>query len=294
MLAACSENDREPQAAGRTGTEVVVASFNFPESALLAEIYSGALEAADIPVRREIELGPRELVQPALLQGLVDVVPEYLGTALASLDADSGVDAGDAVAVRARLTQVAARWDLRVLEPAPAENQNGLAVTRETAERLGRHTTSALVEAAGALALGGPPECPVRPYCLLGLERAYGVHFRRFLPFDTEGQRVSALRQQVVDVAVVFTTDGDLATGDLVLLEDDRGLQPVENVVPLVSSAAFDRYGPRLVSALGAVSSRLTSENLTFLNWRVAVAGKDVRAEARGWLQRQGIADPGD
>ena len=289
VLAACSADDGDavPTVAG---DEVVVASFNFPESELVAEIYAAALEAAGIPVRREAELGPRELVQPALLSGLVDVVPEYLGTALASVADAGGVDPADSGAVRRRLAEELARWDVRVLEPAPAQNQNGLAVTRGTAERRSLRTVSDLAAAAAGLSLAGPAECPERPYCLPGLERVYGLRFGRFMPFETEHQRVAALREEVVDVAVMFTTDGELAGGDLVLLADDRRLQPAENLVPLVSTEAADRYGAALVDALESVSARLTAQNLVFLNWRVAVAGNDAADEARGWLERHGLA----
>jgi osmoprotectant transport system substrate-binding protein len=85
------------------------------------------------------------------------------------------------------------------------------------------------------------------------------------------------------------TTDGYLASGDLVLLADDRQLQPAENIVPLVRAAAVARYGARLGGALDAVSARLTTSDLISLNWRVTVAGNNVLAEARAWLQRQGI-----
>ena len=286
LVPGCS-GDADGPATRPRGDEVVVASFNFPESALVAEMYAGALEAAGVPVRLERDLGPREMVQPALLQGLVDLVPEYLGTALTSL---GGEPAGEPAAVRRKLDEAAVQWQLRVLEPSPAQNQNGLAVTRDTAERLGLRTTSDLAGAASRLTLAGPPECPTRPYCLVGFERVYGLGFGRFLPYDTERQRVTALREGVADVAVMFTTDGELATGDLALLEDDRHLQPPEHIVPIVSAAAVDRYGERLTAALGAVSSRLTSQHLVFLNWRTAVAGKDVRGEARGWLARHRVA----
>ena len=271
---------------------VVVAAFNFPESTVLADIYASALEGAGIPVRRELDLGPRELVLPALQQHLVDVVPEYLGTSLEAVDPSAGADRSDPVAVRAALAAAFGRWDVGVLTPASAQNQNGLAVTTATAHRLHLTTTSDVVPLSPTLALGGPPECPGRPYCLEGLQQVYGLRFARFLPFDTEQQRTTALEQGVVDVAVVFTTDAVLGTGDVVLLTDDRHLQPAENVVPVVSRRAAERYGVRLTSALDAVSAKLTQNALVFLNWRVAVGGKDPVAEAQGWLERAGLAHP--
>ena len=266
---------------------VVVASFNFSESELLAAIYGLAIEQAGIPVRFELGLGPREVVEPALQQGLVDLVPEYLGTALASLDPHAA--AGNPVAARRALARALARWHVRVLAPAAAEDQNGVVVTRATARRLHLSTVSDLRRAASPLILAAPPECPDRPFCLPGLRTVYGLHFARFLPLDTEQQRVTALQQGIANVALLFTSDGYLATGDLVLLSDNRHLQPPDNVVPVITDRAAARYGKRLVNILNAVSARLTSTGLRFLNWRVEFAGKTVLAEARGWLERQGI-----
>jgi len=142
---------------------------------------------------------------------------------------------------------------------------------------------------AGRLTIGGTPECPKRPYCLPGLRSVYGLEFAAFEPFDTLPQRVTALLDGVVDVAMLTTTDGNLAAGSLVLLADDRHLQPAENVAPVVTDSATARYGERLTGVLDEVSSRLTTNALLFLNWRVQVAGDDVVAEARAWLERQGI-----
>lgn len=287
LVAACGGPTATPP--GPVGDAVVVTSFDFSESTLLAEVYAQALEGAGIPVRRELGLGPRELVLPALRQGLVDVVPEYLGTALATV---TGAPVDPALGTRQAhglLAQALESEGLRALAPSPAQNQNGLAVTRSTAQELGLSTTSDLAPTAPRLSVTGPAECPQRPYCLPGLRAAYGLAFGRFVPYDSGSQRFTALQQGVVDVAVVFTTDGLLATEELVLLADDRGLQPVENVLPVVSERAVDRYGPQLVATLDAVSARLDSRALTFLNWRVQVAGRDVVDEARGWLLRHDL-----
>ncbi len=289
VSAACSTGSQNETPVQEPSPAVVVASFSFPESEVLAEIYAQALEQAGVPVRRELNLGPRELVQPALRQGLVDVVPEYLGSALSSVARQAPVDKQDPAAVRSALERSLSGWSLRVLSPAAASDKNGLVVTRETADRLGLRTVSDLRGRDRRLTLGAPPECPTRPYCLQGLRSVYGLRFAHFLPFDTETQRVTALNEQVVDVALLFTTDGHLATGDLVLLRDDRRLQPAENVVPIVTSRAVGRYGDRLVRTLDSVSARLDTASLVFLNWRVTVAGKEVAGEARGWLRRHDL-----
>ena len=277
------------RATRRPGADVVVASFNFPESELLAQIYAQALAGAGIPVEPELNLGPRELVLPAFQQGLVDLVPEYLGSALTSLQPNAAVGPRDEATERAELAGAVRPWGGHVLTPAPAENQNGLVVTRTTAEKYRLRAVSDLARVAGQMTLTGPAECPQRDYCLEGLQRVYGLHFRNFIPFDAGQERVTALNEQVADVAVMFTTDAYLATGDLVLLADDRNLQPSENVVPLASGTAVSRYGGRLTQTLDAVSARLTTANLVFLNWRVLLDGKDPGTEARGWLERHGL-----
>lgn len=290
LLVACQQAPppSSQQAAGNGGT-VVVASFNFPESELLAAIYGLAIRQAGIPVRLQLNLGPRELVQPALEQGLADLVPEYLGTALNSIRPGAKVARDDPAAVRNALAVAFAGWHIQVLTPAAAQDQNGVVVTRATAARLHLRTVSDLRRVAGRLTIGGTPECPKRPYCLPGLRSVYGLEFAAFEPFDTQGQRVTALLDGVVDVAMLTTTDGNLAAGNLVLLADDRHLQPAENVVPIVTDSAVARYGKRLTGALDEVSSRLTTNALLFVNWRVQVAGDDPVTEARAWLERQGI-----
>jgi osmoprotectant transport system substrate-binding protein len=292
VVGSCATGRQSETPAPGPASAVVVASFAFPESGVLAEIYAQALEHVGVPVRRELNLGPRELVQPALRQGLVDVVPEYLGSALASVAPEARVDTQDPAAVRSALARSLSAWGLRVLAAAPASNQNGLVVRRETADRLDVRAVSDLRGTAQRLSLAAPPECPMRPYCLQGLRDVYGLRFAHFLAFETETQRVTALNEHVVDVALLFTTDGHLATGNLVLLRDDRGLQPAENVVPIATSRAVERYGDRVVRTLDAVSARLDTASLVFLNWRVSVAGKDVTGEARGWLRRHGLLTP--
>jgi osmoprotectant transport system substrate-binding protein len=286
VLAACTPSStRTGGTPARDDSAVVVASFNFSESALVAEIYAQALERAGIPVRRELDLGPRELVQPALEQGLVDVVPEYLGTALRSFGPELRVDASDPIAVRARLVDALAPKHLELLAAAPAQDQNGLAMLETRAGELGVRTVSDL-RGHPDLVLGGPPECPVRDFCLRGLQQVYGLTFAQFVPLASLAQEQTALEQGVIDVAVMFTTDGRLAEETLTLLDDDRHLQPVENIVPVVSTRSRERYGERLTAALDSVSAQLTPAGLTFLNWRVDVDGKDIADEAAGWLAR--------
>jgi osmoprotectant transport system substrate-binding protein len=286
MITACTGGPEPADQMDDQVDAVVVASFDFTESALVAEIYAQALERARIPVRRELRLGPRELVNPALRQGHVDVVPEYLGSALRAVAPDVSVDQHDVEAVRAALADAIRPWSVNVLPPSRASNQNGFAVTMATAGRLRLDSLSDLARVREPLTLAAPAECRTRPFCLPGLREVYDARFVQLAPYASEAQRLQALKDEVCDIAVVFTTDGQLAGSDLVLLRDDRRLQPVENVTPIVSARASSRHGPRLTSALDAVSKALDTEGLRFLNWRIDVAGHDVASEASGWLLR--------
>src|SRR4051812_25070034 len=221
--------------AARPDTAVRVASFDFAESKVLAELYAQALERAGIPVVRRIGLASREEVEPALEQGMVDLVPEYTGTALTFLGAGGQPATSDAAATYGRLQSAFAGRGVTALVPSPAADQNALAVMRATADRFHLSRVSDLAPVASSLVLGGPPECPQRQFCLPGLMSVYGLRFKSFRPLDTAGPlTVGALQGNEIDVALLFTTTAEVDTAGFVLLEDDRGLQPADNVVPVV------------------------------------------------------------
>ncbi|HYX43532.1 MAG TPA: glycine betaine ABC transporter substrate-binding protein, partial [Acidimicrobiales bacterium] len=177
--AACGGGGGDDETVPAAGT-VTVASFAFTESEIVAELYGQALGAVGVPTRRAPGLGSREVVEPALEQGAVDVVPEYVGTAPQFLAPGGGGNLADTVEAHARLREAFEPRGVTVLEPAEAQNRNGVAVTRQTAARLGLARISDLAPVAGTLVFGGPPECPERPFCLVGLQARYGLAFKEF------------------------------------------------------------------------------------------------------------------
>ena len=129
------------------------------------------------------------------------------------------------------------------------------------------------------LKLGGPPECPERPFCLLGLQETYGLEFAEFVPLDPGGPlTVTALTGGQVDVGLLFTSDPAIATNGFVLLEDDKQLQLADNIVPVVRQEVLDA-NPAVADLLNTVMERLTQEELTNLNKAVTV---DAQAGGRG------------
>ena len=289
-LAACtSGSHRSAPATPDAHDAITVGSFNFEESVLLAELYSQALEAGGFHVRRAYELGTREFVGPALATGLVQVVPEYAGSALQFWSVGAQAGTSDAAATEARLRQVAVAHGLVALDPAPAQDANAFVVTRQTARRFGLRALSDLRPVAPQLTFGGPPECQSRPLCLLGLERLYGLRFKDLVRLDTAGPvTLQALEDGNVDLALLFTTDPAIG-GPLVELADDRGLQPAENVTPLVRRDMLDRWGPGVVPRLDAVSRRLTTTDLRHLNALVASGKQSASTVADQWLSMEGL-----
>jgi osmoprotectant transport system substrate-binding protein len=151
-----------------------------------------------------------------------------------------------------------------------------------------------VAKVAPRLVFGGPPECPERIYCLLGLRQVYGLRFRVFVPLDAGGPlTLQALEAGYIGVALLFSTDPAITADHLVVLADDRGLQPAENVVPLVRRDAVTRYGPRLLEVLNAVSARLTTGSRRALDARVQLRGENPRLVAESWLRTQGLASMG-
>ena len=285
-LPACtSSSGHVPSAAGpagRPGTVITVGSFDFPESVLLAEIYGQALAADNFPVRILPDLGPRELVDSALMSGLIQLVPEYAGSALEFFSLGKLSATSDAEAASRALTGAVAGRGLVPASPAPAQDANAIVVSAATAARYGLRSIADLARLAPGLMFGGPPECPGRAYCLPGLKRVYGLHFKAFTPLDAGGPlTLQALEAGDIGVALLFTTDPDIPARHLVVLADDRGLQPAENITPLVRRDVIARYGPNLLAALNTVSALLDTGTLRALEARVELAGQDPRLGGR-------------
>lgn len=143
---------------------------------------------------------------------------------------------------------------------------------------------------ASQLVLGGPPECPERPFCLPGLKETYGIEFAEFKPLDVGGPlTVKALKGGQIDVGLLFSTSSAIVANDFVLLEDDQSLQTAENITPLVSEELPDDAA----ALLDEVSAALTTENITELNGRVELEQEDPADVAADFLEQEGISGDG-
>jgi osmoprotectant transport system substrate-binding protein len=263
------------------GPTITIGSANFSENALVAEIYAQALENAGYPVKRNLNVGTREIYAAALEDGGLDLVPEYIGSALSYL---KGTPTSDSAATAQALADAWKDAGIAVLEPAPAQDKNGVVVRQDTASELGLAKVSDLA-GHDDLILGGPPECPERDFCLKGLQDVYGLQFKEFKPLDAGGAlTVAALEGDEVQVAILFTSDGVISAKNFVLLEDDKGLQPAENLTPVIRQEVLDAYGDGLAATLNSVSAKLTTADLSDMNRRIGIDGEDPEQVAADWI----------
>ncbi len=280
-VAACGSGD------DADGPTIVVATFNFGESLILGEIYAQVLEAEGYAVEKNLGLGSREVVKPALESGEIGLVPEYTG----SLGNFLGVTpTADEQSTWQAVKDAFEANGVTLLAYAPAQDKNGFVVTGDTAASLGLSKVSDLAPVAADLVFGGPPECPERLNCLPGLESVYGLVFAEFKPLDVGGPlTVAALEAGDVDVGVLFTTDGVIAAKGFVLLDDDQGLNPAENIVPAVRMDIVDAYGDDFVDLLNSVSAEINTPELTEMNRRAGIDQDDPADIAAQWLADKGF-----
>lgn len=284
LATACGSGDGATE-----GEPIKVASFNFNESVIVAEIYAQGLEANGYTIERRMNLGAREVVKPALESGEIDLVPEYTGTVAGFLGVAQSADP--------QTTWEAAREAYRdlgvtLLAFSPAQDKNAYVVTAETASEFGLENVSDLQPVAGEMIFGGPPECPERPLCLQGLEDLYGLEFSEFKALDVAGPiTIAALEGGEIDVALLFSTQGIIAANGWVSLVDDKGLNPAENLVPAIRTEVVDAYGDELVALLDSYSEALTTEDLTELNKRADLEQEDPAVLAGEWLTENGFVE---
>jgi osmoprotectant transport system substrate-binding protein len=290
-VAGCSDTSNDEAGGEESKGSLTIGAFNFSESEVLANLYATLLENAGYEVEIK-SLGAREIVQPALEAGEIDLVPEYLGTFTEYLNVkENGADAepvasADVEATLKAAEELASARGLVVLKPAEAQDQNAFAVTEEFATANELETLSDLAAFDGDVILGGPAECPQRPFCQPGLEETYGLEFADFKSFAKFPLIKTALVDGDITLGLVFSSDAGNAANDLVVLEDDKGLQTADNIVPVVRSP---KVSESLESALKPLAKVLTTEELIFLNDQVENQRETPANAAEAWLSSKGL-----
>jgi osmoprotectant transport system substrate-binding protein len=294
LLSACGSSDSESSDGGAASKgAVVVGSAGFTEIELMAEMYAALLNDAGYEASVTV-LENRELYEPALEDGQLDVVPDYLATMTEFLNRKvNGPDAepvasSDPEATAAALNELAGPLGLTPLEPAEAANQNAFFVTQDFAEAKGLKTLSDLGALGQPITLAATEECPERPFCGLGLVGTYGLTLTEVLPTGFgSAQTKDAVVKGAAQLGLSGTTDATLGPLGLVVLTDDKGLQLADNLIPIVG----EKYGDdaELAAVLNALSRVLTTEDLATLNDRVDAQREKAADVALDYLTSKGL-----
>jgi osmoprotectant transport system substrate-binding protein len=270
-------------------TKLVIGSKNFTEQKVLGEIYAQALAAAGYSVSTELNLGDEKTALKALEQGDISAYPEYTGTALLSF---FGYTADkipkDGLIAFAKAKEGFAKKDLTALPITPFVSSNEVAVTKETADKYGLKKISDLSKVANKLTLYGSPECRQRLDCLLGLEKVYGLKFKKFVPVALD-LRHEVLNKGQADVSIVFTTDPQNKRDKVVLLQDDKHMFPPYNSTFVVRDSVAKKAGADLGTTVAAVEKGLTAPVMQELNARVDLDKKTPAAVASEYLKETGL-----
>jgi len=273
-----------------TKATITIASFNFSESIILAHIYGDALKNKGYTINYKDKLGNREIVEPALESGQIDLYAGYAATDLTFVEGKQGVtpDAGtDGQANVQKLNAHLNSKGIKALDPSPAVDQNAFAVTKAEADQNHLTKLSDVSSVASNWTLGGPPECPTRPFCQPGLAQTYGLHFKAFKSLDAGGPLTyAAFKSGAINIGLVFSSDGGISANDLFVLDDDKHLQQADNSVPLIRGLVANT---ELTSLLILIDAMLYSKDLTALTKSADVDKQDPTDLAATWVKDHGF-----
>ena len=295
-VAACGDSDDKDSGsksvpAGRPGKgkpPVTLGDKNFTEQYVLGDLYKQALEAKGFTVKLKGNIGSSEIIDKALTSGKIDMYPEYMGvinTVIAGADEkDRPTSAEDAYK---RAKEFQNKRGFEVLDKTPFFNADANAVKPEFARKHGLRSTADLKKLK-SFKFGAPPENKTRFEGVIGMKKVYGLNNLKFKPLAI-GLQYKALDDGQIDVAAVFTTDGQLQGGKYTVLTDPEGIYGYQNVAPVVSKKVLAEQGPAFAETLNAVSSKLTVEAMRKMNAAVDLDKQDPAKVADQFLKANGL-----
>jgi osmoprotectant transport system substrate-binding protein len=289
LVSACTSGGSGSPVASGTGVEekpeVIVGSAQFPEAAVVGEIYAQALENAGYEVERRLEIGERPAVHAALEAGEVNLIPDYLGGGASYLEAEVTSDPQE---TWNNFQAALEEKDWVALDYSPGTDADGWVVRQETADEHGLENMSDLADVADQLVWGLAPACAENPVCGPGLDEVYGIDIAELEVESLSAcstEMAQALNNEAIDVAQVCTTQPDIVTFNFVLLEDDLGLQPAQNLAPVVTAELLEAAPADFEEILNAVTAELTTDALTELGVAVVTNQESLADAAAAFLE---------
>jgi osmoprotectant transport system substrate-binding protein len=289
LATGCGDSKDERGSSQPQGTELTLTlgTKNFTESFIIGELYRQALAANgyNVTVRRNI--GSTEVVDQALQRGDIQAYPEYLGVAATVVAGEDVTGKSAAETYRIARDFYGSRGQALSLQ-TPFENVDAIATTRYFAQRE-RLRTVADLRRLDHFTLGARPEFETRFQGLAGMQRVYGLTNARFKPVAI-GAQYTALDKGDVDVANVFSTDGQLSTGDYKVLQDPQRLFGYQHVALVIDNDKLDRLGgDRFMQIINTINSRLTGDQMIAMNRAVDLDNVDVPTVTARFLRENGL-----
>lgn len=274
---------------GGNGATIKVGSKDFTEEFIVGEMYALLLENAGFKVERKLNLGGTPVAQEALVNGDIDLYPEYTSTGLLTVLKKDPIPDGKVVYDTVK-SEYETKFGLTWLQPAPFNDTQALAMTKAKASELGITSYTDLSTKASDLVLGGPAEFIEREDGIKGLQGAYGgFQFKDIKQLGTGALRYDALQSGDIDVAVAFGTDGRIKGDDLLVLKDDKNFYPIYNIAPVVRQDTL-KANPAIEQALNQLAPLLTDDVMAGLNYQVDGPDKKEFADvAKTFLQEKGL-----
>lgn len=292
-MASCASDDLDSDKDSGSGDKgaVTVASQNFTEAAIVANMYRLVLEDAGYDVELKL-LDTRDLYF-AEMPSKVQISAEYVGGVVDFLNTTvNGKDAKQLTTSDAEESLEAAASLLEdkgveALDTAEATDQNAFFVTKAYAEANDVDTLSDLE--GKSVVLAAAPDCEGRTDCEGGLTKVYGIDVTKVLPLGyASPQTFEAVLSGEAEVGETSTTDATLEEQGLVLLEDDKAVQPAQNLVPIISSDFLADHED-VADVLNALMAEITTDDLIDLNRQAGVDRLKVEDVAKTWLEDHGL-----
>ncbi|AGK95231.1 glycine betaine ABC transporter substrate-binding protein [Clostridium pasteurianum] len=263
---------------------IKVGSKNFTESLILGELYADALEHAGYKVDRKLNLGDA-VVHTSLVNGDIDLYPEYTGTGLLSILKEApkydSKEVYDEVSAKYK-----DKFKLIWLDPSAANDSQGLVITKKASDQYNIHTISDLQKNASKIRFASQGEFDKRSDGLPALIKAYGpFNFKDEKLYDN-GLKYDVLKNDKADLAVAYTTEGQLSDSQFVVLEDDKHVWPPYNVAPVVRQDILDK-NPDIKDILNKVTAKLDNKTLIKLNAEVDIDKKEYKTVANEFYNQE-------
>jgi osmoprotectant transport system substrate-binding protein len=297
-VAACGSSDKKDSSSksssapsgqpGKGKPAVTMGDKNFTEQYILGDLYKQALEAKGFTVKLKGNIGSSEIIDKALTSGKIDIYPEYMGvidTVIAGGSTKERPKSADEAYQKAKAFENKRGFD--VLDKTPFFNADANAVKPEFAQKNGLRSTADLKKLK-SFTFGAPPENKTRFEGVLGMKKVYGLNNLKFKPLAI-GLQYKALDQGQIDVAAVFTTDGQLQGGKYTVLTDPEAIFGYQNVAPVVSKKVLSANAGPCAETLNAVSSKLTVEAMRKMNAAVDLDKQDPAKVADSFLKANGL-----